>query len=68
MGTVFLQHSAQNTHSADPEDLGGHSGFLGTLSLTETHVSALSLGLGSGANTSTRVNLVGLTDDQTVLD
>jgi hypothetical protein len=68
LGTIFLEHSSQNSHSADPQDLGGHSGFLSTLSFTETHVSSLSLGLSSGSNAGTRVNLVRLADDQTVLD
>ena len=39
--TVFAQHTAKYTSTANPQDLLWHTCFSGTLSLTETSVATL---------------------------
>lgn len=58
--TVLLQQSPQNSHPSEPLDLGRHTGLGGTLSLTETSVSAGTLGGGVLPSTRTRVDNGGL--------
>mgnify|MGYP000152921651 CR=1 FL=1 len=43
--SVLLEKSSEDSLSAHPQNLGWHTGVLGSLSLSETGVSALSLGL-----------------------
>ena len=45
LGSILSEESSQNSSSSDPENLLGSSGFLGTLSLTGTSVSAYSQSL-----------------------
>lgn len=41
--TVLDEQTAENAHAAHPEDLGGHTGVRGTLSLTDTSVDRKSV-------------------------
>ena len=49
LGSVFSQKSSKDSLSSDPEDLSGHSGFLGTSSFTVTAVSTFSSGFMEGS-------------------
>ena len=66
--SVLLEKTTEDAHAADPQDLSGHTGVLGTSSLTETGVSTKALGLESLAGSIARVDNWRLTDDETVLD
>jgi len=66
--SILSEESSQNSLSSDPKDLLGSSGFLGTLSLTGTGVSAESLGFLMGSCSSSRVDLDVSSDDKTILD
>ena len=54
--------------SSHPEDLNGHSGVLGTLSLTSTGVSSLSLGFVNSLDSRLGVHLDVLPNDEAVLE
>ncbi len=49
--TVVGEKAAKDTGTADPENLGGHTGLAGTGALAETTVAAFSLSLGTGTDT-----------------
>merc|ERR1712110_195235 len=66
--SVLLEKTTEDAHAADPQNLAGHTGILGTSSLTEAGVSTETLGLKSLAGSVARVNNGGLADDETVLD
>jgi len=66
--SVLLEKTTEDAHAADPQNLAGHTGILGTSSLTETGVSTKALGLESLAGSVARVDNWRLTDDETVLD
>lgn len=65
--SVLSQQSSQHPQSSHPQHLGWHTGVLGTLSLTETHVSTVSLGLGHDSGRGSGVSSNGLLHDSTVL-
>lgn len=64
--SVLGEQSSDDSLSSHPEDLLGHSSVGGTLSLTETGVSAGSLGLSQSSGSGSRVHGVGLSDNETV--
>lgn len=66
--TVLGQESSQDTQSSDPDDLRWQTSFLGTLSLTVTSVTTVSLGLSHHSSSRSRVHSGWLLDDGTVLD
>jgi len=66
--TVLSEESSENSHSADPDDLGGQTGITSTLSLTGTGVSSLSLGEKVLSDSGAGVDHLWLTNDQTILD
>lgn len=66
--TVLAKETTQDTLATHPEELGGHTSFLGTLSLTETTMATLALGGLLSAAAGARVDRDGLTDDETVLE
>ena len=68
LGSVLSEESSQDSLSSDPENLLGSSGFLGTLSLTGTSVSAFSLSKIVGSCSSSRVDGDVSSDDETILD
>jgi hypothetical protein len=65
---VLAQETTENTHSADPDDLGGETGVTGTTAFTGASVTALALGSKVLANTSARLASLGLANDVTILD
>ena len=60
---VTLEEASQHTHPFHPHFLLGHSGILGTLSLTVTSMTALATSFGVITNTGPRVHSNGLLDD-----
>lgn len=64
--SVFSQQSSQDSQSSHPDDLGGHTSVSGTLSLTVTHVSTVTLGLSMSSSSGSRVDGDRLLDDGTV--
>ena len=66
-GTVLDEETAENTETAHPQNLRGHTSILGTFSLTETSVTPSSLGGGEFTSSVARVHSVGLLDDKTIL-
>lgn len=54
--SVLGQQSSQHSQSSHPQNLGRHTGVLGTLSLTVAHVSTVSLGLGQRSGSGSRVD------------
>ena len=66
--SVLLEKTTENAHAADPQNLAGHTGVLGTSSLTETGVSTKALGLESLASSVTGVDNWRLADDETILN
>jgi hypothetical protein len=66
--SVLGKETTEDTHTTHPDDLAGHTGVGGTLSLTVTHVATETLGSGTLTNTEARVGDLGLADDETVLD
>lgn len=64
---VLAQQTTQNSHAADPEDLGGHAGVGGTLPLAQAHVASLTASQSILAHAGTGVHLAWLLDDQTIL-
>ncbi len=66
--TVLPQQPPQNSHPPQPLNLGWHTSLSGTLSLTGTGVTTLSLGGEEVTGTSTRVDDGWLDDDVTVFE
>lgn len=64
--SVLSQQSSQDSQSSHPQNLRWHTSVLGTLSLTVTHVSTVSLGLGMSSSSGSRVGGDRLLDDGTV--
>lgn len=64
--SVLGEQSSDDSLSSHPKDLLGHSSVGGTLSLTETGVSAGSLGLGQSSSSGSRVHGVGLSHNKAV--
>lgn len=60
--TVLLQQTPEDPHPPEPDDLGGHAGLGGTLSLTGTGVSAETLGGVQLPGAGSRVDDGGLDD------
>jgi hypothetical protein len=67
-GTVADEQATENTHAAHPEDVAGHTGLLGTLTLTQAAVSADSAGLVELTGASTGVHGHGLADNEAIAD
>ncbi len=65
---VLAQQTAQDTHAANPHDLGGETGLAGTLAVTRARVAALALLCQPPVDAEAAVNGVGLSDDEAVLD
>jgi len=68
LGSIFSEESSKNSLSSDPKDLLGHSGLLGTSSLTVAAMSALSSGLIESSCSSSRVDGGVSSNDDTVSD
>jgi hypothetical protein len=66
--SVLPQQSPENPLPPHPQDLSRHTSIGGTLSLTGTSVTTLSLSSEELTGTSTGVDGGGLNDDSTVLD
>ena len=64
--SVLFEKSSENSLSSHPENLGWHSCVSGTLSLTNTSVSSLSLGFVHSLATRARVHMDGSLDDETI--
>jgi len=67
-GAVLDQKATEDTETAHPEDLAGHTGVLGTLPLTETTVTTKATGGVQLTGTGARVHGDGLADDEAILD
>ena len=65
--SIPTEQSTEDAKSAHPEDLLGHTGVLGTLSLTGTLMAALALGLSPCLCARSRVGCNNLSHDQSVL-
>jgi hypothetical protein len=66
--SVLGQETTEDTHTAHPDNLAGHTSIGGTLSLTVTHVTTVTLGSSTLEDTEARLRDLGLTNDQTILD
>ena len=66
--TVFPQEPPENSLSAHPEDLGGHTGLGSTLPLTGAGVAALPFCSEEVAGAGARMDDGGLDDNSAVLD
>jgi len=66
--SIPSEKSTEDTKASHPQDLLGHTGVLGTLSLTVTLMATLALGLGPLLAAGTRVGGDVLSHDQSVLD
>lgn len=66
--SVFSQQSSQDTHSAHPEDRGGHTGISSTTTFTVTIVTTFTFSSQFFTNTEARVDGFGFTNDETVFD
>lgn len=64
--SIFTEKSTKDSLAAHPKDLDGHTGVLGTLSLTETVVSSLSLGLVNSLATGARVHVNGSLNNESI--
>lgn len=67
-GTVADEEATENTHAAHPEELAGHTSVLGTLTLTQTAVSADSASSVELTGTGAGVHGDGLADDEAIAD
>ena len=67
-GSVFLEESSESSLLSDPHDFLGHSGVLGTSSLSDSHVSSLSLLLESLVGSESGVDLDILLSDESAGD
>ena len=66
--SVLLEKSSEDSLSSHPENLAWHSCVSGTLSLTSTVMSSLSLGLVNSLDSRFRVHADMLSDDKSVLE
>ena len=66
--SISLEKTTENTKTAHPDDLLGHTGVFGTLSLTGTLMTTLALGLGPLLAAGARVSRNILSHDKFVLD
>lgn len=66
--TVLTEHTTEDAHATHPDDVRGHTTFTGTTALTNTRVATFALSLGHATNAETRVDGLGLLDDQSILD
>ena len=66
--SILSEESPKNSLSSHPDNLNWHSCVPGTLSLTSTAVSSLSLGLVDSLDSGFRVHLDMLSDDEAVLE
>ena len=64
--SILLEKSTEDSLATHPQDLDRHTGVGGTLSLTETVVSALSFGLMHSLNAGARVHLHALLKDESI--
>lgn len=67
-GTVLDEKTSEDSETAHPEDLAGHTGIGGTLSLTVSTVSALSSSEVQLTSARSRVLGDGLSDDEAIGD
>ena len=67
-GTVANEQTTENTHAAHPHEFTGHTGLLGTLTLTQTPVSANAASGVELTGTRPRVHGHGLADDKAIAD
>lgn len=65
-GTVLDQETAEDTQAAHPQDLSGHTGICGTLSLSVATVSAFPSSKVELTGSGSRVHGHGLADDQAI--
>jgi hypothetical protein len=68
LSAVLLEETAENAETAHVENLGGHTGLHGTVTLTVTGVTTKTLGSQTSSGAGTRVDLGRLADDKTVLN
>ena len=66
--SILLEKSSKNSLSSHPKNLAWHSCISGTLSLTNTRVSALSLGLMDSLNSRLGVHVNVLSNNKTILE
>lgn len=66
--SVLSEQTSQDTLSSHPHDGSGHTRISGTMSLTGTSVTTLSLCGSHFTDTETRVNSLGLSNNQTILE
>jgi hypothetical protein len=66
--SIPTEQSTEDTKASHPEDLLGHTGVLGTLSLTGTLMATLALGLSPCLCARARVSSDDLSHDQSVLN
>jgi len=66
--TVLGQHPPEDPHATHPDHLTRETGFAGTLTLTQTHVSAQTLGGVTAVHTRTGVDSNMLLYNVTILD
>ncbi|TQE04609.1 hypothetical protein C1H46_009802 [Malus baccata] len=66
--TVLAKQPPEHTHPPHPKDLGRKPCFPGTLALTISRVTSLSLSLLHNMCTRARVDVGWLPDDETILD
>jgi len=65
--SILLQEASNDSLSAHPQDLDGHTGVAGTLSVTGALMTALSLGLSPSLRTGARVHGDLASHEETVL-
>jgi len=65
-GTVLDKKTSENSETAHPHDLAGHTSILCTLPFTKTTMSANSSRLGQGTGTSTGVHRDRFADDEAI--
>jgi len=66
--TVLAEQATEHALAAHPEDLGRHTGLLGTAALTHTHVATLATLGHLGVAAEARMDRDRLADDQTLLE
>jgi len=66
--TILYEQATQNSETTHPQNLAGHSGVGGTLSLTETHMTTLTSSVGEGTGSGAGVHGHWFLDDETVDD
>ena len=66
--SILAEQTSEDSLTSHPQDLLWHTGILGTLSLTMTLMSALSLGLLVSLNARARVHVHLSSHDQTILE